>query len=180
MFRFAFLINVPGANAENYSVACENDESYNLVEGVDGVEAGAARVPELVKKGIDNFNLCGDFDDELTEKIRKEAGEGISVKNAVYTEEEMTKMEALESMYGYGMIIKADGVEDTVWKAVKNDECATTVAFVKDLDGAKNAARKLVEDGMDFIEMCSWFDKDMTADVIKAIDGAVPVGSCGI
>ena len=176
MFKFAFLINVPGADG-SYSALCENDESYNLVEGIDGIEAGAARVSELAGKGIDHFNLCGDFDDEMTEKIRAEVGDQISVKNAFYSPEELEK---LGSMYGYGMIIKADGVDDTVWKSMKNDECETTVAFVKDLSGAKAAAKQLAADGIDFIELCSWFDSEKTREIIESIDGAVAVGSCGI
>ena len=42
------------------------------------------------------------------------------------------------------------------------------------------AAQKLVSEGVKFIEICSWFDAERTQSVIDAIDGAVPVGSCGL
>ena len=33
---------------------------------------------------------------------------------------------------------------------------------------------------VDFIELCGWFEEDMTREVIAAVDGSVPIGSCGI
>ena len=180
MFKFAFLINVPEANAENYSTRLENSETITIVEGVDGVEAGVSRIPELIAQGIDHFDLCGDFDDELTAKIRAQAGDGIRIKNSIYSAEELAKLEKLESMYGYGMIIKADGIDETVWRSMKNDDCATTIAFVKDLEQAKAAAIKMAESDVNFIELCSWFDADKTQAVVQSMDGALPVGSCGL
>ena len=42
------------------------------------------------------------------------------------------------------------------------------------------AAKKLVDEKMQDIELCSWFTKEKTQEVIDAIGGAVAVGSCGL
>ena len=78
MLNFAFVINVSGAAPENYSVIYENDESRSIIAGVDGIEAGKASVRELIGQGYTLINLCGDCDDDVTEEIRKDAGEGIT------------------------------------------------------------------------------------------------------
>lgn len=59
-------------------------------------------------------------------------------------------------------------------------ECNTKIMLVKDLDMACQAAKELVEKGVFFIELCSWFDTERTKAVIAAIDGKLPVGSCGL
>jgi methionine synthase I (cobalamin-dependent) len=59
----------------------------------------------------------------------------------------------------------------------------THVVFVKDLEQAVEAARKFAEDGVDGIELCSWFDMERTKAVIAAVEAvskSIPVGSNGI
>ena len=72
-----------------------------------------------------------------------------------------------------------DGVEETQNFTLKNDACNTYVRFTKDLDAAKAAAKELEEQGVYFLELCSFFDKARTLEIIDAIGGKVPVGSCG-
>lgn len=179
MLKFAFLINVAGATPETYSAVYENEESYSVIAGVDGMEAGKEYVKKLVSEGFTLFNLCGDFDDETTEQMRKDAGEGIDIDHAAYSIDELAKLNKLTSYKDYGIIIAMDGVEEPHEVTVQNDECVATAIFVKDMKQAKAAAKKLVKKRIKFIELCSWFDRLMMEEIVDAIDGAVPVGTCG-
>ena len=73
-----------------------------------------------------------------------------------------------------------DGVEDTQKFELRNEECNTYVRFTKDLEAAKAAAKELTDQGVYFIEICSYFDEEKTRAIIDAVGGKVPVGSCGI
>ncbi len=50
------------------------------------------------------------------------------------------------------------------------------VVGVKQLDDAVNAAKDMVADGIQLIELCGGFSPVIVGKVIEAIDGAVPVG----
>ena len=138
---------------------------------------------ELVKKldseGYDLIDMCGDFDDEAVEKLLSITKSDMEILHADYLPAELEKIEALDSLQEYGIVVVMDGVEETQNFTLKNDACNTYVRFTKDLDAAKAAARELVEQGVYFLELCSFFDKARTLEIIDAIGGKVPVGSCG-
>ncbi len=179
MLKFAFLINVPGVTPETYSAVYENDESYSIIAGVDGMEAGKKYVRKLAAEGFTLFNLCGDFDDETTQQMRKYVGEGVEIQHAAYSIDELVKLNQLKSYREYGIIIAMDGVEEPHEVTLKSDECVATAVFVKDMRQAKAVAKKLVQRRIKFIELCSWFDRLMMDEIVDAIEGAVPVGTCG-
>ena len=179
MLKFAFLINVPGQSPETYSAIYENDESYSIIAGVDGMEAGKEYVRKLAADGFTLFNLCGDFDDEITEQMRADAGEGVDIDHADYSEAELEKLNKLESFDKYGIIIAMDGVETPQQRILECSDCKATAVFVKDMDHAKQEAARLVKENIGFIELCSWFDRAMMEEIVEATDGAVPVGTCG-
>lgn len=179
MLKFAFLINVPGQSPQTYSAVYENSESYSLLAGVNGVEEGPEYLKELISQGYTLINLCGDFDDEITEKMQADAGEEIKIANAKYSLNELAKLNQLESADDYGIIIKMDGVENPETVCIESEECKTTAIFVKDMEQAKEAAVYMAEQNINLIELCSWFDKLMMEDIVEAIDGVVPVGTCG-
>jgi len=180
MLKFAFLVNVEGATPETYSAVYENEESYSVIAGVDGMEAGREHLKKLVADGFALINLCGDFDDEITAKMLADAGEGIRISHSDYSPENLAKLNALESFKDYGIIVRMDGVDEPVTVSAENESCVTTAVFVNDMQQAKAAAKALVDSGKaGFIELCSWFDRKMTEEVSSFIDGAVPIGTCG-
>ena len=72
------------------------------------------------------------------------------------------------------------GVEDPEEVVLSNNGSYAKATFVKNQEQANEAAKQLTAEGMDDIELCSWFDAEKTQKVIEAIGGSVPVGSCGI
>lgn len=178
MFKFAFLINVTGIDTKTYHTVYETEESYNIVAGVNGVEAGRKYAAKLVKQGIEVINLCGDFDDEITALIQQDAGEGVKVSHASYNLNELAKLNTLKSYRNYGVIIKADGTEKPHEVVLRSRQCDTRIIFVNDMPQARRAARRLVEKRTNFIELCSWFDILRLENLVVCIDGEVPIGTC--
>lgn len=179
MFKYAFIENVDGASPEKYSFVYENKESFSMVAGTCSFEMTQDLVKKLDSEGYDLIDMCGDFDDEAVEKLLGETKSGIRILHADYLPTELEKIEALESLQEYGIVIVMKGVEETQSFTLKNEACNTHVRFTKDLEAAKAAAKELVEQGVYFLELCSFFNKERTLEIIDAIGGKVPVGTCG-
>ena len=180
MLKFAFLINVPGYSPETYSNTYENAESFNLVAGTNDMDSAKAYVKKLVGEGYTLFNLCGDFDDEITAQMQELAGPDVKIRHADYFPEEGAKVEALPEFTRYGIVVVMRGVETPVDVELECPDLYTHVIFVKDQEQANAAAVKLADEGMHDIELCSWFDEERTKSVIAAVDGKCPVGTCGL
>ncbi|MCI8648230.1 MAG: hypothetical protein HFE76_15875 [Firmicutes bacterium] len=147
--------------------------------GTSSFEMTRELVKKLDSEGYDLIDMCGDFDDEAVEKLLSITKSDMEILHADYLPAELEKIEALDSLQEYGIVVVMDGVEETQNFTLKNDACNIYVRFTKDLDAAKAAAKELVEQGVYFLELCSFFDKARTLEIIDAIGGKVPVGSCG-
>ena len=179
MFKYAFIENVEGASPENYSFVYENEESTSLVAGTSSFEMTEELVKKLDSEGYDLIDMCGDFDDEAVEKLLSVTKSGIEICHAGYLPAQLEKIEALESLREYGIVIVMDGVEETEKFTLESEACNTYVRFTKDLEAAKAAAKELADEGVYFLELCSYFDRPKTLEIIDAVDGRIPVGSCG-
>jgi len=173
--KFAFILNTDGGHPDTYAISFHGDDE-NHVYGVTGVEEGVAFAKELAADGFELINLCGDFTAEHAAEI---ASGGVEVRNADYMPVELEKIEALEDLSHYGIIMMDTGVETPVKLGKMDPACNVYVRVIKDMEEACNAAKDLVEEGVTFMELCSWFDKEKTEKIIDAIDGKVPVGTCG-
>lgn len=179
MFKYAFIENVDNASPETYSFVYDNAESSSLVAGTSSFKMTEELVKKLDSEGYDLIDMCGDFDDEAVEKLLSVTKSGIRILHADYLPAEMEKLEALESLQEYGIVVVMDGVEETRSFTLESDDCNTYVRFTKDMEAAKAAAKELTEQGVYFLELCSFFDKERTLEIIDAIGGKIPVGSCG-
>jgi len=177
--KFAFIANIAGITPETYSAAFETEEAYNLIAGVDGMDAAKEYVKKLADEGYDLINLCGDFDEEITEELRSIAGEAVEIQHADYSAEELAKLEKLESFKNYGIIIIDNSIDEAHEELLQSEACDAKVIFVNSIDMAKEAGKKLVDEGADFIELCSWFDKEKMEEIVEATENKVPVGTCG-
>lgn len=177
--KYAFIANIAGVTPETYSTVFETRGSYNLVAGVDGLEAGKEYVKKLAEEGFELFNLCGDFDDDMTAEIQEMVGKDVVVKNAQYTIDELMKLQFVERFKDYGIIIQDEDVEKPHEVVLRSKDCDARIIFIRDMRQAKHAAKRLIEKRVDFIELCSWFDVLRLEPIIKATDNKVPVGTCG-
>ncbi len=78
------------------------------------------------------------------------------------------------SDYGFIMIDPSYTKEQKT--SLSSNAFKTTICCVQDIDMACASAQQLVADGVQLIELCGAFKGDMPEQVIKAIDGKVPVG----
>lgn len=179
MMKYAFIANVAGVTPETYSTVFETKNCYNLIAGVDGMDAAKKYIKKLADEGFELFNLCGDFDDDITVEIQKMVGEGVRVKNAKYTIDELMKLQFVESFKDYGIIIQDDDLENPHEEVLRSKECDMRIMFVKDMREARHAAKKLIEKKVDFIELCSWFDVLRLEPLVEATENKVPIGTCG-
>lgn len=179
MFKYAFIENVDGATPESYSFVYENAESTSLVAGTSSFEMTEDLVKKLDSEGYDLIDMCGDFDDAAVEKLLSVTEKGIRICHADYLPVQLEKIEALESLKEYGIVIVMDGVEETQSFTLESEACNTHVRFTKDLAAAQAAAKELADQGVYFLELCSYFDRHKTLAIIDAVEGKIPVGSCG-
>lgn len=180
MFKYAFLLNSETLTPDNYSNVYENPEFYCQVIGTNSMEQCLAQANALAAAGVELIDLCGDFDEEKAQALRKAADEKLEVCYAKYSASEAAKVEAMTEFKEYGILVCADGISDKAEKMeLRSDELNTHVVFVADDDMACAEAKKMVTEGIQLIELCSYFTEEKAEAIIKAIDGRIPVGYCG-
>jgi hypothetical protein len=180
MSKYALIMNVPGESPETYSALYNKDGNHELYVGTGNMEMATDLMKKLAKEGFDHINLCGDFDDGITNKFI-EIGQGkIKISHASYFPEQLEKLNSLPSLKEYGFISLVGNVKNIVTLELKSEECNTHIMLVNNLEMACQAAIDLMEKGIAFIELCTWFDEEKTRAIIEYISGKVPVGSCGI
>jgi hypothetical protein len=82
------------------------------------------------------------------------------------------------ALTNFGFIVRGDGLDPE--KDVQVMETPTfkmTTIGISRPDQGAAAAKRLVADGVQLIELCGAFGPIWTAKVIEAIDDAVPIGS---
>lgn len=178
MLKYAFISEIKNITPEEYSAVYKNEECYNLVIGSPDMKTTEELVKKLADEGYTLMNFCGAFDGRKIERLEKAAGDKVKMSHVKYFPEELDKLNKLTSLKEFGIII--EGADNLTDLCIKSDSCNLHAYFVKDMEMAKEAARKLVEKGVYFIEMCGWFNKAMTDEIIESIGGAVPVGSAGL
>lgn len=73
LLRYAFIINLPGADPRTCSAVYQNKECYCMVAGAGGAEMGKSFVRELLDQGYAAIDLCSDFSAEIVSQIREMA-----------------------------------------------------------------------------------------------------------
>ncbi len=179
--KYAFIFETETEVGLEFMVSSEVGEITQKIVGIKGPEQGEAVIKLLIDKfQIDDFEFCSAFTEEDMIKYRKTFGDEIAFAEAKYFPKEMEKLESAESLLYYGMIFLHSGIEKLQMEKLECEGCKGRIAFIRDIDEACEAAKKMVVEGIDFIELCGWFDNDKVEAVIRAIDGKVPVGSAGI
>lgn len=178
--KYAFIMNSRTLNPENYSVQYDDKENHYYFTGVHGMKMTRELAKKLTDDGYEIIDLCGNFNEEKAEEIRTVSEGKIKVSYAKYTEEEQAKMDALDSMDKFGIIVLGfDLSEDLVKLELTSDEFNTYISIVAKEEMAAHAAKRMVAEGISFIELCGYFNSERAAVVVEAIDHKVPLGYCG-
>jgi hypothetical protein len=177
--KYAFIMMSKTMTPDDLTFVHENEHDYSFIASVTSVKMACDLAIKLAEENITKIDLCGAFNEAKTAKV-KDAVEGrIDVRRVVYSPGDDERMAGIDSLSEFGIILMDDSIGETEWTYKKNEEYNTTIAFVNSLVEASSAAKRMVEEGIVFIEMCRWFDKDKAELVKKEIDEKVPVGYCG-
>ncbi|MEL7654471.1 MAG: DUF6506 family protein [Bacillota bacterium] len=178
--KYAFIMNSASLNPDTYSVIYEYAGNQDYYTAVHGMKMTRELVKKLASDGYEQIDLCGAYNSEKAEEIRKASESNIRVNYAKYSEEDLEKFNALESTSKYGIIAMGfDMTEDMVRLELTSEEYNTYIAIVANEETAALGAKKMVEEGINFIELCGYFDSDKAEKVAEAIGHKVPIGYCG-
>lgn len=178
--KYAFIMNSRTLNPESYSVVYEDAGDQYFFSGVHGMKMTRELAKKLADDGYELIDLCGNFNEEKTEEIRKVTEEKVKVNYAKYTEEELAKLDALDSMGKFGIIVLGfDLSKDVVKLELTSDEFNTYITIVAKEEMAALEAQRMVAEGINFIELCGYFNAEKAAIVAEAIGHRVPLGYCG-
>lgn len=179
--KYAFIMNSGTLDPETYSTLYEDRINQYYFAAVHGMEMTRQLAKKLADDGYDFIDLCGDFDKEKAEDIKKAAEGKIQVNFAKYSAEEMAKYDALPANDRYGIIVQGfDMKEDPVWLTLESEEYNTWIAIVPDEEAAAREAKKMTEHGIHFIELCGYYSAPKAEKILEAIERKVPVGYCGV
>lgn len=178
--KYAFIMNSATLNPDSYAVLYENEGNQYYFAAAHGMKMTRELVKKLADDGYELINLCGDYNEEKTEEIKKASGGKTRVCYAKYTEEQQAKFNALTDSNKYGIIVLGfDPVKDLVRLELESDEYNTYIAIIGREEMAMEVAKKMVSEGIHFIELCSYYDLEKAEKVIEAIDHKIPIGYCG-
>ena len=178
--KYAFIMNSGTLDPESYSVLYDAGENQDYFTAVHGMDMTLTLTRKLAEEGYEQIDLCGDFDEEKTEKVRNAANGKIKTAYAKYSEEALAEFDALTSTDQYGIIVMESGMSrDLVRLELNSEEFNTHIAIAANEEAAIRAAKQMVEEGICFIELCAYFNTERAEKVKKAIDDKVPVGYCG-
>lgn len=178
--KYAFIMNSGTLSPENYSVLYEDEGNHYFFSAVHGMDMARALAKQLADDGFELVDLCGDYDAEKAEDLVKASAGRLKVSYAKYSDEELEKFNALPANDRYGIIVLGfDLGKDVVRLELQSNEYNTYITIVAKEETAALEAKKMVEDGIHFIELCGYFDAEKADIVMNTIDHKVPLGYCG-
>ena len=79
-------------------------------------------------------------------------------------------------MVRYGFILRDEGFVQPKCTTLECPGLLMEITGVADFETACLEAKKMADDGVNFIELCGDFAEEHTKDIIAAVDGRIPVG----
>lgn len=178
--KYAFIMNSGTLSPETYSELYKDRQNQYYFAAVHGMAMTLELANKLGGEGYDFIDLCGDFDAEKAEEVRNAADKKANVCYAKYTDEELEKFNALTVSDRFGIIVLGfDQKEEVVRLKLESEEYNTYIAIVDNEETAACEAKKMVEEGIHFIELCGYFNGKKAAVVSEAIEYKIPIGYCG-
>lgn len=76
----------------------------------------------------------------------------------------------------YGFILRDEGFEGAASTYLKNPMLDMVITGVPTFPEACAEAKKMLADGVHFIELCGDFGEEHCKEIVAAVDGKIPVG----
>jgi len=178
--KYAFIMNSGTLDPEKYSVLYEDQGNQYFFTAVHGMKMTRELAGRLAADGYELIDLCGNYNEKKAGEIQEAVGGSVKVNYAKYSEEEQAKFNAMTSGDRFGIIVLGFGLSrDMVRLVLESDEYNTYVAIAATEEIAARAAETMVAEGIQFIELCGYFDAEKAAAIADAVGHRVPIGYCG-
>ena len=175
--KYAFIVMCPGLDPADYRIDFTGRDLTTFV-GVSSIDQAESLVRQLASEGYDAYNLCGAFDEAMSQRLAKAAGPGVPFSYVTFAGDEVRKRGNADIMKGLGVIIFDEGVGQINSFELKGP-LHSSVRFVDSVVMARAAAADLINSGSAVLELCSWFDRERTETLIHSLRVETPVGSAG-
>ncbi len=177
MYKLAFFVEMEHETRHSYQTVLEGRQMKVMVCGINSMEMAWETARELAGDGYDEIQLCGAFDENKAHTISNASGGNLMVSYETYSSPEMEKFLALESLNPMGIILHVGNEYfEKTSTTLCSDEADTHVVLVDSMEAALKAAQDLVSQGVKFIELGTYFDKDKAEQLIQGIQGVAPIG----
>lgn len=178
---FGLILNGPGLDPAVYHGIIDSADFSAEVYGVSGEEDTRKAAEALASRGAAFINLCGDYNGDQAATLARHLKGAVKVSHVKYSPQEARKLEQLADFSEYGFIVHGEGFHPRSHSLrLEAPGCNTRLVGAETMEEAEEAARRMVKDGIHFIELCGAFTGAMTARIIEAVEGRVPVGSAGL
>lgn len=170
--------------------ASKKSEEDSLEAAGKGTEAFLAQIADEADAADEAMKVpAGDKENKASEKSEEDENSEVSeedeeikkirIGHAKYTLDGLIALDFTRSFGKCGIIIVAGGVAQSVEMVLKNKKRDVHIAFAGNIRQAKNAATKMLEKRVAYIELSYWFDRMRLDSVVRAVGGKIAVGTCG-
>lgn len=178
--KYAFVMNSRSLTPERFSLTYEHLGNIYYFTAVHGMKMTRELAVTLAAEEYKILDLCGAYDADKAEDVRNAAEGRLDVSYAKYSDEDQARFEALPSADRYGIIVLGfDPAEELVRLKLESEEYNAYIAIAGSEEAAAQAARDMVLDGIHFIELCGYFDRERAEMIAAAAGRKVPIGYCG-
>lgn len=183
MSHYAMIYESPYAKAEGESVVIDTGSGKVTIVTVPDTAKTIPWARKLVDQGIERIELCGGMSPTWRDKVAAAVKNAVPVSSVTFGFESLKLAAAYSAKFDDGKPTKeafiillpgADARRDRLRQAHASQ--TTTLLAVATGDEAVAAAREMVADGVELIELYG-FDTKRASAVITAVNGAAPVGA---
>ncbi|MGE0238335.1 MAG: DUF6506 family protein [Parvibaculaceae bacterium] len=182
MSHYALIYESPYAKADGESLTIGGEGNKVTVVSVPETGKIIPWARTLAAQGVERIELCGGMSPVWRDKVAAAIGKAVPVSSVTFGFESLKLAAAYSAKFETGAATKeafiirlagADAGRDRIIEA--HAPQTTTLLPVPDADSAAAAAREMVAQGVELIELYG-FDSTAASAVITAVDGAAPVG----
>lgn len=172
-----------------------NEYYFAAVHGLKMTQELAAK---LAQQEYNIIDLCGAYNADHAEAVRRAAEGRLEVSYAKYSDEDQARFEALTSADQYGVIVlgfepaeenelgegnkpaaENERSKDLVRLELQSEEFNTYIAIAATEELAAQAAKDMVAEGIHFVELCGYFDREKAEKIAAFMEHKIPLGYCG-
>lgn len=182
MSHYAMIYESPYARAGGESVVIDKGRDKVTIVTVPETAKTIAWARKLVAEGAERIELCGGMSPTWRDKVAAAVKNAVPVSSVTFGFESLKLVAAYSAKFERGEATKEAFIIMLPDANVERDRLrqvhasqTTTLFAVPTVDEAVAAAREMVADGVELIELYG-FDTKGASAVITAVDGAAPVG----